>query len=185
MAGAAAQLAAGALFWGPAIIGDYVRAQIRLIPDMRDEFYIHHLHSWRGFFEILGLPNAVAQAAYVIAAALVLALAVRCWRSAAPLQVRFAVLLVATVLVNPHGYVYDSIILMPAFLLLWDWAEQHRDSFAMKFEWLLYFCYLSPLFAIVAMVAHVQLSVPALTAVAALAYSSASRTGGGQASRVG
>jgi hypothetical protein len=161
--GAAAQLAVGAVFWGPAIIGDYVRAQIRLIPDMRDEFYIHHLHSWRGFFEILGLPNAMAQTAYVIAAGLVLAVAVRCWRSGAPLEVRYAVLLIATVLVNPHGYVYDSVILMPAFLLLWDWAEQQRADFATKFEWLLYFCYLSPLFAIVAVVAHVQLSVPALT----------------------
>lgn len=180
--GGAAQLAVGALFWGPAIIGEYVRAQIRLIPDMRDEFYVHHLHSWRGFFEILGLPNAVAQTAYVIAAALVLALAVRCWRSAAPLQVRFAVLLIATVLVNPHGYVYDSIILMPAFLLLWDWAETARQAMATRFEWLMYFCYLSPLFAIVALVGHVQLSVPALTAVAVMAYSSAARS---QTPRVG
>ncbi len=164
--GAAAQLAVGALFWGPAIIGDYMRAQIRLIPDMRDEFYIHHLHSWRGFFEILGLPNAVAQTGYAIAAVLVLGLAARCWRSAAPLQVRYALLLIATVLVNPHGYVYDAIILMPAFLLLWDWAETTREAFAVKFEWLMYFCYLSPLFAIVALVAHVQLSVPALTLLA-------------------
>src|SRR6185436_11177471 len=102
-------------------------------------------------------------------AALVLVVAVRCWRSAAKLEVRYAVLLIATVLVNPHGYVYDAIILMPAFLLLWDWAEQQRAAFALKFEWLLYFCYLSPLLAIVAIVAHVQLSVPALTLLAALA----------------
>ena len=169
--GAAAQLAIGALFWGPSILVDYVQTQVRLIPDMRDEFYIHHLHSWRGFFTILGLPDAGAQTAYVIAAALVLAVALRCWRSAAPLQVRFAVLLIATVLVNPHAYVYDSIILMPAFLLLWDWVEQPRDSFATTFEWLMYFCYLSPLFAIVAIVARVQLSVPALTLLIWMAVS--------------
>jgi hypothetical protein len=126
IAGAAAQLAIGALFWGRRSSSEYVRAQIRLLPDMRDEFYIHHLHSWRGFFEILGLPNAVAQTGYVIAAVLVLALALRCWRSAAPLPVRFAVLLIATVLVNPHGYVYDSIILMPAFLLLWIGPTSNR-----------------------------------------------------------
>ena len=167
--GGIGQIAIGALFWGPAILGDYVRAQIRLIPDMRDQFYIHHLHSWRGFFEILGLPNAVAQTAYAIAAVLILSVAVRCWRSAAPLQVRYALLLIATVLVNPHGYVYDSIILMPAFLLLWDWAEQQRKAFAMKFAWLIYLCYLSPLFAIVALVAHVQVSVPALTLLGLLA----------------
>ena len=167
--GAAAQLGLAALFWGPSIVTAYVRAQIGLVSDMRDEFYLHHLHSWRGFFEILGLPNAVAQSAYVIAAVLVLAVAVRCWRSAAPLEVRYAVLLIATVLVNPHGYVYDAIVLMPAFLLLWDWAEQQPAAFALTFEWLLYFCYLSLFFAIVALVARVQLSVPALTLLGGLA----------------
>ena len=181
IAGAAAQLAVGALFWGPSVLVDYVRAQLRLIPDMRDEFYLHHVHSWRGFFEILGLPDAVAQTAYVIAASLVLAVALRGWRSGGPLAVRYAVLLVATVLVNPHGYVYDSLILMPAFLLLWDWSEASRGrtvgdlvpavplawlrtrSFTTTFEWLLYFCYFSPWFAIVAFVVRVQLSVPALS----------------------
>jgi hypothetical protein len=164
IAGAIGQIAIGALFWGPSIVSEYLRAQVRLIPDMRDEFYIHHLHSWRGFFEILGLPNAAAQTGYVIAAVLVLALAFRCWRSPAPLPVRFAVLLIATVLVNPHGYVYDSIILMPAFLLLWDAFEGNR-----RIEWLLYFCYLAPLLTIVALVARVQLSVPALTLLACAA----------------
>jgi hypothetical protein len=158
VAGALGQVAVGALFWGPSIVGEYVRAQIRLSPEMRDEFYIHHIHSWRGFFEILGLPNAVAQALYVVAAAIVLVIAVRAWRSAAPLGVRYAVLLIATVLVNPHGYVYDTIILMPAYLLLWNAFEGKRSV-----EWLLYFCYLSPLFTIFALVARMQLSVPALT----------------------
>ena len=167
--GAAAQLAIAALFWGPSIVADYFHAQIALVSDMRDEFYIHHLHSWRGFFEILGVPNAAAQTAYLIAAVLVLVVAFRCWRSAGPLEVRYAVLLIATVLVNPHGYVYDAIVLMPAFLLLWDWAEQQPAAFALKFEWLLYFCYLSLFFAIVALVVHVQLSVPALTLLGALA----------------
>ena len=58
---------------------------------------------------------------------------------------------------------------MPAFLLLWDWAEQQPAAFALTFEWLLYFCYLSLFFAIVALVARVQLSVPALTLLGALA----------------
>jgi hypothetical protein len=156
--GALGQVAIGALFWGPSIVSEYVRTQIRLLPEMRDEFYIHHLHSWRGFFEILGLPNAVAQIGYVVAAAIVLTIAIRAWRSPAPLGVRYAVLLIVTVLVNPHGYVYDSIILMPAYLLLWNAYEGRRPI-----EWLLYFCYLSPFFTIVALVARLQPSVPALT----------------------
>src|SRR5439155_17457550 len=98
-----------------------------------------------------------------------------------PLALRYSVLLIVTVLVNPHLYVYDLVILMPAFLLLWDWSEElrgravddvfpwapfespRRRSFTTSFEWLLYFCYFAPSFAIVAVVLHVQLSVPALT----------------------
>jgi hypothetical protein len=86
----------------------------------------------------------------------------------------------ATVLVNPHLYVYDLVLLAPAYLLLWEWALEHetrtvgevlptlplpwlrRRSFRL-YQWLLYFCYLSPLFAIVAIVTRIQFSVPALT----------------------
>ena len=186
VAGAAAQLAVGALFWGPSILKDYARAQLRLIPDMGDEFYLHHLHSWRGFFEILGVSNAAATAGYAIAAVVVLGIALRVWRSDGPLPVRYSVLLIATVLVNPHGYVYDSIILMPAYLLLWNWAEEYRgrtsgdvlpsapfqwvrkQPFATALSWLLYFCYFAPWFAIVALVLRIQLLVPALTLLACL-----------------
>ena len=181
IAGAAIQYMAAAIFWGPAILVEYVRGQGPLIPDMRDQFYIHALHSWRSFFEILGVPETWAIGAYVFVAGLLMTFAFRCWRSSAPLGVRYAVLLITTVVANPHIYVYDLVILMPAFLLLWDWSETfrartvgealpaapssslRRQSFTTMFEWLLYFCYFSPSFAVIAVVAHVQLSVPALT----------------------
>jgi glycosyl transferase family 87 len=179
--GAALQFAAAGLFWGPSILLDYGRAVVRLGPDMRDELTLYHLHSWRGFFEILGWPDTVAFVAYVIAAAVVLALAVRCWRSTAPLAVRFAVVVIATVLVNPHMYVYDFVIMMPAFLVLWDWIETERPQRTPSTQttmllWLLYVCYWSPNFAIVAVKWHVQLSVPLLTLLAAVAATTAWRT---------
>jgi len=162
--GAAAQLAIGAAYWGAGILAGYARAQVRLIPEMRDEFYLHHVHSWRGFFEILGTPAPWVNAAYLAGAAVILTVSLRCWRSERPLGVRYAVLLIATVLVNPHGYVYDLVILMPAYLLLWD-----AFSDAKPIEGLLYFCYIAPWFAIVAVVAHVQLSVPALATLGLMA----------------
>jgi len=157
-AAAAAQFVAAAMFWGPAMIADYLRAQTVLVPDMRDQFYVHHLHSWRSFFEILGLPGAVAIPLYIVFAAVSVAVALRAWLSGAPTAVRFAILLIATVVASPHIYVYDLVILMPAYLLLWD-----AFGGAKAIEWLLYLSYFAPRFAIVALVAHVQLSVPALT----------------------
>ena len=44
------------------------------------------------------------------------------WKSPAPLALRFSALTLAAVLVNPHLYIYDLLALVPAFLLLADWA---------------------------------------------------------------
>ena len=181
MAGAALQLAGGCLYWGPAILRDYAASLVRLAPVYSEQFepFEFHLHSWRGFFDMLGIPSAAATTAYVVASGATLMLALRCWKARGPLALRYSVLLLATVLVNPHMYVYDMVILAPAFLMLWDWGLEYekrsvrdvlptlpfgwmsRRSFR-AFQWLLYFCYVAPLFAIVALMTRVQLSVPAL-----------------------
>jgi hypothetical protein len=105
----------------------------------------------------------VAFAFYVVSALGVLTLAVRCWQSAASLEVRFAALLLATVLVSPHLTVYDLVILAPAFLLLGEWAlVRGEPRFAGPARLLLYLCY--PLFLLgpLAQVTHLQLSVVAM-----------------------
>jgi hypothetical protein len=179
---AAAQLSIGCLYWGPSILRGYVAALLR-IPDVVSdtEASRNHMHSWRAFFDLLGLPSRVALAAYVVASVLTLVVAFKCWRARGPLALRYSVFLVATVLVDPHLYAYDLVLLTPAFLLLWDWVLAERDrpiskvfprlsfgglshrSFNRLFQWLLYFCYLSPLFSILATAVRVQLSVLALS----------------------
>ena len=92
--------------------------------------------------------------------------------SAGP-SLRFAALLIATVLVDPHLYAYDLVLLIPAFIVLWDWVLGEPDRwfgryrFNSVFIWLLYICYLSPLFVTLADVAHIQLS-PILLSVLGL-----------------
>jgi hypothetical protein len=75
-----------------------------------------------------------------------------------------AVLLLATMLVDPHLYVYDLLVLTPGLLLLWDWAEGQGDA---RFRWglraLLAFCYVMPLLGPLATVIHVQLTVVAMS----------------------
>ena len=180
--GAILQLSIGWLFLGSSVVAAYGRSLLRMAPGYAPGLqpFKFHMHSWSSFFDLFALPGWVASLAYAVAAVITLVVAARCWRAAGPLTLRYAVFLISTVLVNPHVYVYDLLLLTPALLLLWEWALEHegrtlgdvladlpprwvtRRSFR-TLEWLLYFCYMSPLFAIVALMTRVQLSVPALT----------------------
>jgi hypothetical protein len=118
---------------------------------------------------------SVAFALCIATALPVLAIAVQCWKSPAPLSLRYSALLMATVLVSPHITVYDLVILAPAFLLLADWAMANDNRprvYAMGL--LLYFCYVVPLTVPITQWTHVQLSVPALLALLWLVWKSTS-----------
>jgi len=167
---AIAQLAIGTLYWGPSILPAYFAALTRL-PEVTSamEPNKYHMHSWRTFFDLLGFPGPIAFGAYVIASAITLAGAVVCWLSRGPLALRFSAMLIATVLVDPHLYAYDLVLLIPAFLMLWDWILSvwpqavgrwplRRWPFNAVFLWLIYICYLSPLFVTLADLGRIQLS---------------------------
>lgn len=195
---ACGQLAVGALYWHPAILIQYVEA-LRRLPQVAAEMepFTFHIHSWRSFFELLGLPLPVALAAYAAASLVTLLVALRCWRSRGPLVLRYSIVLLATILVDPHMYAYDLLLLTPAFLLLWNWSlepEQDRPvaqvipalagsrfgqrSFSAVFQAFLYICYFSQVLGIFAVTLRVQLSVVAfalLGAVIAMLLSSNSR----------
>lgn len=181
--GAAFQLAAAWAFWGTPVLRDYAGSLVRLVPVIPTEFepFRFHMHSWLSFFDLLGLPQRGALAAYAVVALLTLAAALACWRARGPLALRYSALLIATVLVSPHMYVYDLVVLMPAFFLLSDWAlATQEESVAQIFPRmpiralkqasrgvvvlaLLYLCYFSPLFSTLAQTSGIQISVPAMT----------------------
>jgi glycosyl transferase family 87 len=182
---AVGQVAIGVAYWGPSILPPYLAALTRL-PDVTDAMEPHryHMHSWRTFFDLLGLPRLLALGAYLLASAATIAAAIVCWRSRGPVPLRSAAVIIATILVDPHLYAYDLVLLIPAFLVLWDWAlGQPRRTvaetipaltasakasalkkrcatwrFRSAFIWLVYICYLSPLFVTLADVARIQLS---------------------------
>jgi len=78
------------------------------------------------------------------------------------LNLRFSVLLLATVLASPHLTVYDLVILAPAFLLLADWMRG-KPSYAPWLGPLLYAGYILPLLGPLARWTHVQVSVVAMS----------------------
>jgi alpha-1,2-mannosyltransferase len=122
---------------------------------------LYQTHSLRSFWSMLLPWPQAAFALYLVSAIAALVLAILCWRGRASLEVRYAALLLATVLVSPHLTVYDLVILAPAFLLLGDWALAHRN-FQQAISLLLYSCY--PLFLLgpLTRITHLQLSVIAM-----------------------
>lgn len=124
-----AQLAAGLIYWGPGIYPAYVNALLKLpnvIATMEPDKAM--MHSWRAFFLHLGLPESAAFTMSIATSVVTIAAAVICWRQRGALAPRYVVLVLATLLVDPHIYAYDLLLLMPALLVAWDWAERQSQS---------------------------------------------------------
>jgi hypothetical protein len=164
LAAGSAQLAAAWANYGTEVMRTYCRS-LRHIGDVLPllEPRLYQTHCLRSFWSMLLPWPHLAFALYLVSALGALVLAVRCWRSGATLEVRYAALLLASVLVSPHLTVYDLVILAPAFLLLGEWALVQRESLLSALtRLLLYFCY--PLFLLgpLARFTHLQLSVVAM-----------------------
>ncbi len=178
IAAAAIQLTVVCLFWGVSILGPYIDVLWRVPALATDlEPLKHEMHSWRTFFELLGLSGNAALTAYALTAGLTAVLALACWRARGPLALRYSAFLVATVLVDPHVNVYDLLLLLPAFVLLWNWILQEPDRplgeafpllassrmgrwpFRLSFQFMLYACYFAPLSGMLALHIHLQVAV--------------------------
>jgi hypothetical protein len=158
---ALAQLSIGGLYYGTAVMKEYLRALIHIrdvIPMLEPRPY--QMHSLHAFWSLLIPWPLPASFLYVLTSVALLGVAARCWRSYAALELRYSALLLATVLVAPHLTVYDLLILAPAFLLLTDWAILNSAaSSSPNMRNLMYLCY--PLFLLgpLARFTHLQLSV--------------------------
>jgi hypothetical protein len=169
---AGAQLAFTRIYFGPTVMHAYFdtlwhisrwigAAELSLAPIQ--------MHSLRSFWSLL-IPwplipwPEVALALYALSSIVIIGVAAATWKSSAPLALRFSALTLAAVLVNPHLFVYDLLVLAPALLLLVDWTltnPQHPSSAA--FRLLAYLAFILPLFGPLSQWTHLQLSVPAFT----------------------
>ena len=120
----AVQLAASWAYWGSSIFLGYLGA-LRKLPTVIDAMEPDKqlMHSWRSLLLQAGLS---AQAALLVSVVLSLAtilVAVICWRTKGPVGPRYVILVLATLLVDPHIFSYDLLVLVPALLVAWDWAN--------------------------------------------------------------
>ncbi len=122
------------------------------------------MHSLRSFWTlILPWPEA-SLILYVLSSIAVVLIASRAWHTTGPLGLRFSTLVLGAVLVNPHLFIYDLLVLAPVFLLVMEWTVQHpAGPWSEGLRPLLYLSFLLPLFGPLAIWTHLQLSVVVFT----------------------
>lgn len=117
----------------------------------------YQLHSLKALTRLL--PGTLDTAAWLAAAGVVAVVAARAWRSKAPLDVRFGLVVVAAVLASAHLTVYDATVLVLPLLALGRWFETSGRSADAPAHWTLTY-WLFPTFLVpTALFAGVQVSV--------------------------
>lgn len=166
---AAAQLGFAQIYFGSATMRAYLEMLVhpaRWLGAAELSLAPVQMHSLSSFWRLLIPSQSIALALYGLSSAAVLMVAVVAWKSASPLSIRFSALILAAVLINPHLFVYDLLVLVPVLLLLVDWALTNEHALASP--WILFMSYLAfvlPLFGPVSQWTHLQLSVPVFAAI--------------------
>ncbi|MCC7008013.1 MAG: DUF2029 domain-containing protein [Acidobacteria bacterium] len=161
---AAIQVAAAAAYFGPHVLVDYAinfRVVSRDLPLLEAQPWL--MHTFSAFVALLGMPTTIARAITAFGAIVVAVATARIWTSTAPLSLRFSAVLLATVLLSPHLYAYDLVVLTPALLLTVAWALD-RPSPDTPLLVAGYATYLLPAFDGLTRATHVQWSIVAMAA---------------------
>ncbi len=171
---ASAQLALAGFYFGSSVMHAYfevLRHPSRWIDVAELSLAPIQMHSLRSFWSLLIPSHSAALALYLLSSAITLALAASVWRSGSALAIRFAALTFAAVLVNPHLFVYDLLVLAPALLVLVDWSlNAEHSSSNPALHVLLYLALVLPLLGPLSRWTHVQLSVIDFVLILALLY---------------
>jgi len=158
------QLALTWRYFGPAVMRAYFDTLWhipRWIDTAEPGMAQAQMHSLRSFWVLL-LPWPIAALAlYILSSIIVLMIAAASWRSRGDLALRFSALVFASIVINPHLFVYDLLVLAAPLLLLADWALGHATHpAAAPASVLVYLAFLLPLLGPLTVWTHLQLSVP-------------------------
>jgi hypothetical protein len=156
-----AQVLSAAFWVGLDGLVRYVDLSLRL-PGMLGDLSARpeRMHSLRAFWALLSPAPWLVTALYAASAIAVLILGARAWRRQSDPSLRMAVLVLATLLATPYLFVYDLALLAPAWL--WLTAAFLRRDLSPAVGRALYVGYWAPLFAPLAQVTRLQVSVACL-----------------------
>ena len=176
---ASAQLAFAFLYFGPSVMRPYLSMLLHSAgqPSTTElVFSPIQMHSLLSFWKLLIPWRLGVGILYVLSSLAVIGMAAAIWKSSSPRALRFSALILASVLVNPHIYIYDLLALVPVFLLLADWVlNQPQRPSSSALSLLLYLAFVLPLLGPLSRWTHLQLSVPAFVALLCFLWQ-ASRT---------
>ncbi|HVI76677.1 MAG TPA: glycosyltransferase family 87 protein [Candidatus Acidoferrum sp.] len=160
---AAAQLTFARLFFGSEVMQTYFdlfRFPLRWIHSAELSLAPIQMHSLRSFWTVLIPAPRLALALYVLTSVIVVGVAASVWRSQSVLPLRFAALTLAAILVNPHLFIYDLLVLAPALVLVVDWSLTNQHSASTPWlPALSYLAFIVPLFGPLSRWTHLQVSV--------------------------
>ena len=165
---AAAQFALARLYFGAEVMRDYFNTLLhpsQWLGIAELNFATIQMHSLRSFWTLLVPFSSLSLALYLLSSIIVVAVAAMIWKSKQPLHLRFAALILAAVLVNPHLFIYDLLVLAPCLLLLVDGTLAHPDSHSAELRVLTWLVFVLPLFGPLSRWTHLQLSVIAFAAL--------------------
>jgi Glycosyltransferase family 87 len=177
-----AQLSLATIYFGAAVMRAYFDTLwhiSRWINTAEPGVAQAQMHSLRSFWVLLVPWPKVALILYALSSIVVLVISTASWKSQGALALRFSALVFAAVLINPHLFVYDLLVLAPPLLLLADWAIGHADRYSYlpdlylpaQISVLVYLAFVLPLLGPLTVWTHLQLSVPVFVAIQAVGLS--------------
>jgi hypothetical protein len=170
------QLTLATLYFGAAVMRTYFDTLwhiSRWISTAEPGVAQAQMHSLRSFWALMVPWPAGALVLYALSSVVVLAMAAASWRSHGALALRFSALVFAAVLINPHLFVYDLLVLAPPLLMLADWAIGHAGHYLClpdlylpgQISVLVYLAFVLPLLGPLTVWTHFQFSVPVFFAI--------------------
>lgn len=169
VASAAAQIAATWVIGGAAATVGYARVLVS-VQRVGDLLEPRPGDSLRSLFKVFVPFEPASLVLYGCASLLVACAAARIWRSEARFELRASAVVIAVVLVSPHAFAYDLVLLTPVFLLLANLiADGAAEAVRPPMAWSLCALFIAPLLAVFPAAIRLQFSATAmLVALAAV-----------------
>jgi hypothetical protein len=128
-------------------------------------------HTFRGLFAALIPSPQVAFVLYASAAAITLVATARLWRSHLAVELRYSAIVLALILVSPHAFEYDLMLLVPVFFMLANWLCMPGNAAAARsMNYLLPALFVAPLLAVLPAAVRLQFSVTVMALILAFMW---------------
>jgi hypothetical protein len=174
--GASAQLLATWLAMGSTVMTEYMTT-LQTLPRIGELLEPRPSNTLKGLFTTLVPGDSVAVILYAVAATIVLIAVGRLWRTDAAFDLRASAVVLAMMLISPHAFEYDLLLLAPSFLMLANWiATTPNVQAARAASVLLGAMFFAPVLMGLPAIVRLQFSVTAMAAMLVVIVATSDRT---------